>query len=68
VLLEVDLEQVKILADQIGKTNTRFNQYAAILKKCDVYRENGLDPVVFSDYSGTQIIVSCRQLQEGKFH
>jgi hypothetical protein len=68
MLHELDLEELKVVAEQIGKTNKVWNKYAAILKQCDYYRELGLEPIVYSDITGTQIVFSSREFQQGKFH
>lgn len=67
-MYEIKLEQLEKFAADVGKTNITWNKYAAILKQCDIIRSEGLDPIVFSDITGTQIIISSRQYQQGKFH
>jgi len=59
---------VKEKAEEMGKTNTQYNIYAAALKMAKDYENLGLTPEIYYDPLSQKIMVTSTEYVNNRFH
>jgi hypothetical protein len=61
-------EKIVELAEEIGKTNLRFNNYNALLKIAETYEQEGLNPQFYLNLFTGEFLVTSVEYMEKRFN
>ncbi len=64
----VEYEDVKVRADEIGKSEQAYNYYQRVLDTYKDFEDEGLHPVIFSDPTNGNLYLTSQENIDNKLH